>query len=213
MNDDDPRELRLYTTTIPTEHRFPTLLSDHVYRLGLVWQNVAYNQPPHVGFFLGEGMQGWPGSRYIALHKLSHLLIRTIAMECGYNSASLAERIYSGDAEERRTGILIYTAVPDSEGTLGGLVSLADQDPSTGENRLARIVRMALYKAGRCSSDPLCGERLPQAPEDFLHGAACHSCLFVSETTCERGNRFLDRRFITPLAGDTEPLALIPDFK
>ncbi|WP_069874880.1 DUF1998 domain-containing protein [Streptomyces malaysiensis] len=160
-----------------------------------------------------DPMQGWPGSRYIALHTLSHLLIRTIAMECGYNSASLAERIYSGDAEERRTGILIYTAVPDSEGTLGGLVSLADPDASTGENRLARIVRMALHKAGRCSSDPLCGERLPQAPEDFLHGAACHSCLFVSETTCERGNRFLDRRFITPLAGDTEPLALIPDFK
>lgn len=157
-------------------------------------------------------MQGWPGSRYIALHTLSHLLIRTIAMECGYNSASLAERIYSGDAEERRTGILIYTAVPDSEGTLGGLVSLADQDPSTGENRLARIVRTALYKAGRCSSDPLCGERLPKAPEDFLHGAACHSCLFVSETTCERGNRFLDRRFITPLAGDPKTLALIQDF-
>jgi hypothetical protein len=91
-------------------------------------------------------------------------------------------------------------------------VSLADQDPSTGENRLARIVRTALYKAGRCSSDPLCGERLPKAPEDFLHGAACHACLFVSETTCERGNRFLDRRFITPLAGDPKSLALIPDF-
>jgi rhamnogalacturonan endolyase len=60
-NAENPRELRLYTTTIPTEHRFPTLLSDHVYRLGLVWQNVAYNQPPHVGFFLGEGMSGWPG--------------------------------------------------------------------------------------------------------------------------------------------------------
>ncbi|SFD73245.1 DUF1998 domain-containing protein [Streptomyces aidingensis] len=159
-----------------------------------------------------DPMQGWPGGRYIALHTLSHLLIRTIAMECGYNAASLAERIYAGDDGERRTGILIYTAVPDAEGTLGGLLSLADQDPATGENRLTRIVRTALHQAGRCSSDPLCGERLPQAPEDFLHGAACHACLFVSETTCERGNRFLDRRFITPLAGDAEPLALIPRF-
>ena len=34
---------------------------------------------------------------------------------------------------------------------------------------------------------------------DFLHGAACHVCLFVSETTCERGNRFLDRRFVVPI--------------
>ena len=55
--EDNPRELRLYTTTIPTEHRFVTLMSDPVYRLGIVWQNVAYNQPPHVSFFLGEGME------------------------------------------------------------------------------------------------------------------------------------------------------------
>ena len=41
-------------------------------------------------------MHGWPGARYIALHTLSHLLIRTIALECGYSSASLSERIYAG---------------------------------------------------------------------------------------------------------------------
>ena len=51
---------------------------------------------------------------------LSHLLIRTIALECGYRSASLSERIYSGPD---RAGILIYIAVPDAECTLGGLVS------------------------------------------------------------------------------------------
>jgi rhamnogalacturonan endolyase len=54
---ENPRELRLYTTTIPTEHRFTTLMHDPVYRLGIAWQNVAYNQPPHVGFYLGEGME------------------------------------------------------------------------------------------------------------------------------------------------------------
>lgn len=70
-----------------------------------------------------DPLYGWAGARYIALHTLSHLLIRTIALECGYNSASLAERIYAGDDSNPRTGILIYTAVPDSEGTLGGLVS------------------------------------------------------------------------------------------
>lgn len=147
-----------------------------------------------------DPFQGWPGPRYIALHTLSHLLIRTIALECGYSSASLAERIYAGNEQNPRTGILIYTAVPDSEGTLGGLVSLAE------EREFDRIVRRALADARHCSADPLCAERLPHDPEDYLHGAACHVCLFVSETTCERGNRFLDRRFLVPLSGEREPV-------
>lgn len=51
------RSLRLYTTTIPTEYRMPTLMHDPQYRLSIAWQNVAYNKPPHPGFFLGHGMQ------------------------------------------------------------------------------------------------------------------------------------------------------------
>ncbi|MEU8524551.1 DUF1998 domain-containing protein [Streptomyces sp. NPDC048629] len=153
-----------------------------------------------------DPLRGWPGARYIALHTLSHLLIRAIALECGYSSASLSERIYAGREDERRTGILIYTAVPDAEGTLGGLVSLAESE------RFVRIVQRALRDAERCSSDPLCADRLPRPPhEDFLHGAACHVCLFVSETTCERGNRFLDRRFIVPI--DDPELVLLPGLK
>ncbi len=53
----DNKELRLYTTTIPTAHRFTTLMHDPQYRLSIAWQNVGYNQPPHPGFFLGEGMR------------------------------------------------------------------------------------------------------------------------------------------------------------
>jgi len=52
----DNKELRLYTTTISTNYRFHTLMHDPQYRLSIAWQNVAYNQPPHVGFFLGAGM-------------------------------------------------------------------------------------------------------------------------------------------------------------
>jgi len=52
----DNKELRIYTTTIPTKHRFYTLMHDPQYRLSVAWQNVAYNQPPHTGFYLGEGM-------------------------------------------------------------------------------------------------------------------------------------------------------------
>lgn len=49
----DGKELRIFTTTIPTEHRLPTLMHDPQYRLSVAWQNVGYNQPPHPGFFLG----------------------------------------------------------------------------------------------------------------------------------------------------------------
>ncbi len=56
----DNRELRIFTTTIPTKYRFYTLMHDPVYRLGIAWQNVAYNQPPHLGFYLGDGMMPPP---------------------------------------------------------------------------------------------------------------------------------------------------------
>jgi len=147
--------------------------------------------------------RGWPGPRYMVLHTLSHLLIRRIAIECGYSSASLAERIYAGAEDNPQAGILLYTAAPDSEGTLGGLVALAE--PGT----LARLVHGVFADARHCSSDPLCAEQLPHDTEDFLHGAACHICLFVSETTCERGNRFLDRRLLAHI-DENENIALLP---
>ena len=50
----DSSELRIYSTTIPTAYRFPTLMHDSQYRLAIAWQNVAYNQPPHPSFFLGH---------------------------------------------------------------------------------------------------------------------------------------------------------------
>ncbi len=56
----DSRELRIYSTTIPTTHRIPTLMHDPQYRLGVAWQNVAYNQPPYTGFYLGNGMVAPP---------------------------------------------------------------------------------------------------------------------------------------------------------
>ncbi len=57
---EDNQELRLYTTTIPTDLRLPTLMHDPQYRLAVAWQNVGYNQPPHPSFFLGDGMKSPP---------------------------------------------------------------------------------------------------------------------------------------------------------
>jgi rhamnogalacturonan endolyase len=53
----DSKELRIYTTTLSTEHRLHTLMHDPQYRLSVAWQNVGYNQPPHPGFYLGDGMR------------------------------------------------------------------------------------------------------------------------------------------------------------
>lgn len=53
----DNKELRIFTTIIPTKYRFVTLMHDPQYRAAIAWQNVAYNQPPHPGFFLGTGMK------------------------------------------------------------------------------------------------------------------------------------------------------------
>jgi hypothetical protein len=144
----------------------------------------------------------FPAPRYWAIHTLSHLLIREMAMSSGYGSASLAERIFAWPAAEgvaAAAGLLITTTASDSEGTLGGLVELAR--PA----KLAGIVSRALRRGNRCSSDPICAHRAPRSKEDFLHGAACHFCLFVSETSCERTNRFLDRRMVLDLsAGEDE---------
>lgn len=137
--------------------------------------------------------------RYWLLHTFSHALIREMAMYSGYGAASISERLYAwpegGHTRPAAAGVLIATTASDSEGTLGGLVRLSDED------LLAQIVRRALHRAGRCSSDPVCARRTPQDPEDFLHGAACHCCTMASETSCERANRFLDRRFLLSLPG------------
>lgn len=146
-----------------------------------------------------------PPPRYWLVHTLAHLLIREMAMSCGYGAASLSERLYAWQATPDRpaaAGLLIATTASDSEGTLGGLVALSE--PA----RLQRIVTAALRRATRCSSDPVCAARIPRKPEDFLHGAACHCCCFASETSCEKANRFLDRRFLLPLPtsdGETVP--------
>lgn len=136
--------------------------------------------------------------RYWLLHTLGHVLIRQMAMHSGYGAASTSERIYAWEGAGQRpaaAGLLICTTASDSDGTLGGLVRLSEPQ------LLASIVRHALHRAARCSSDPVCARRTPADPEDFLHGAACHCCVMASETSCERANRFLDRRLLLDLPG------------
>jgi len=148
---------------------------------------------------------GWPGERYVLLHSFAHALIRELALECGYTASSIRERIYcaDGSAAEPMAGVLLYTAAPDSEGTLGGLVSLGEPD------QLGPLLRQALERAQLCSSDPLCSEHDPRS-DASVHAAACHACQFASETSCERGNRFLDRAALAPTLAHAD-LAYFPE--
>ena len=57
-NLNDPSEVMIYTTTIATDYAVPTLMHDHVYRMGICWQNTAYNQPPHLGYYLPDYIDG-----------------------------------------------------------------------------------------------------------------------------------------------------------
>jgi|LauGreDrversion4_2_1035121.scaffolds.fasta_scaffold07441_3 hypothetical protein len=132
--------------------------------------------------------------RFLALHTLSHCLIRGVSNLCGYSSASLKERIYSLNPSEDSAvkppaGILIYTASSDSDGTLGGLASLAEPE------QLEVLVVESLKSSRWCSSDPLCINR---DQDTFLLGslASCHNCTLVPETTCSYFNRFLDRALL-----------------
>lgn len=134
--------------------------------------------------------RGYPGNRHVLIHTFSHLLMRELSLECGYSAASIRERVYaSGSGNDTMAGVLIYTAAPDSEGTLGGLVRLGEPE------MLGRLIRQALEHAELCASDPLCSEHDP-IPDRTLHSAACHACTFVPETSCEFGNRFLDRAVV-----------------
>lgn len=136
--------------------------------------------------------EAYPGIRYAMLHTLSHLLIRELALECGYNAASIRERIYADtEGDRKQAGILIYTAAADSDGTLGGLVELGRPE------NLGRLLKQALTRSAICASDPLCSEHKP-ADDRSLHAAACHACSFVSETSCEMGNRYIDRALLVP---------------
>ena len=129
--------------------------------------------------------------KFVMLHTLSHLLITQLSFECGYNVASLSERIYCSEKEDGKVmaGILIYTASGDSEGTLGGLVRQGRPDS------FPQIFKKAINSAKICSNDPICIMSKGQG-RDSLNLAACHTCALLPETCCEEKNVFLDRGMI-----------------
>lgn len=125
--------------------------------------------------------------RFILLHSFSHILIRQLSFQSGYDAGSLKERLYvNSDDNTNMAGILIYTASGDSEGSLGGLVAMGK--PGFLEDTIVAAIEAARY----CSNDPICLETESQGQQG-LNAAACHSCLLLPETCCEHSNLVLDR--------------------
>jgi hypothetical protein len=167
------------------------------------WRSRPRVQAREVELF--EGFKRWqkqhpgstaqfPGVTYLMLHSLSHLLITTVALECGYSSSAIRERVYANDSGY---GILLYTGTPDSEGTLGGLVHVG--------RRIEEHLRDAIEMGRLCSNDPVCSQHSAKhaLEEQYLLGAACHGCLLIAETSCERFNQYLDRSLVVPtVCGD-----------
>jgi len=130
-------------------------------------------------------------AKFLLLHTIAHTLVNQLSFDCGYGSASLRERLYCDftDPSKAMQGILIYTASGDSEGSMGGLVRQGKA------GRFEYTLRRAIQHAGWCSSDPVCIESNGQG-SDSANLAACHGCSLLPETSCEEGNRLLDRALL-----------------
>jgi hypothetical protein len=131
------------------------------------------------------------GAAYYMLHSLAHMLITSLALDCGYPMSSLRERIYGGVGMEGSYGILIYTGSSDAEGTLGGLIEAG--------RKIDRHFLRALQGGKLCSNDPVCSNHDPRSEgAQNLLGSACHGCQLIAETSCEQFNNMLDRSLVVP---------------
>lgn len=141
---------------------------------------------------LKEDQHPFPGLPYIMLHSLSHLLITSIALDCGYSASAIKERVY---ADKAGYGILLYTGTTGSEGTLGGIIEVG--------KRIEFYLEQAIALAELCSNDPVCANHSPEQTreERYLHGCACHGCLLIAETSCEHRNEYLDRALVRQVLG------------
>jgi hypothetical protein len=149
----------------------------------------AYNNWIEFSLSGYEGNSEWTdicaSPEFVWLHTLSHALIRALSGFTGYSSASLRERVYLS-RDGKNGGILIYNTSPGEDGGKGGL---------TGTIRyFERIVKEAEEIINVCSNDPLCRDITKSS--ESINGAACYSCLLLSETSCEHRNLWLDRHIL-----------------
>lgn len=127
--------------------------------------------------------------RSVVLHSFAHMLVDELSLSAGYAAASMRERVYDADGQ---AGVLIYTATADGAGSLGGLAA------QSHGRRMGDSVARAVKRARWCTADPICSESTGSGVEG-LNLAACHACLLLPETSCERFNLVLDRACVVGL--------------
>ncbi len=168
-----------------SSYRFPRLDG----KIAKQWWS-AWNSPQeYVGNNLLSGSQHQFHPLFVWWHTFAHRLINALSVDSGYSSASIRERIFLDVNEktgEASGGLLLYTAQPGGDGTLGGLIALVPE--------FERVLERALYNLDNCSNDPLCGEE-EFGPQKY-NGAACYACTMISETSCEHRNMSLDRNLL-----------------
>ncbi len=127
---------------------------------------------------------------FVWWHTLAHQIVSELSIDSGFATTTIKERIYCKRNENGRytTGILIFVSASGSDGTLGGLTSLVN------DNILPKIVEKSLERLLTCSNDPVCSERLLNYRRH--RGAACHACIMAPETSCSYQNKFLDRNLM-----------------
>ena len=137
-------------------------------------------------------------SFFYLIHSFAHYLINALSFVSGFNAASMRERLYinaetDDDDISEIYGVLISSSTGDSEASLGGLAYYGFKE------KIYELLSNTLFKLKSCSNDPICWQTKPQ--EGIRNYAACFSCLFLPETSCELRNEFLDRKL---LIGDGE---------
>jgi len=129
---EDSSALRLYTTTDVTEERIFTLMHDPQYRLAIAWQNVAYNQPPHPSFYIGEGMTTPPQPNIY----VNEVAVTSIAIQSASSELSVG-------------GTLQLKALIAPAAATNKAVNWSVTSPSGRNTSLATIDQNGLLKASR----------------------------------------------------------------
>ncbi len=119
-NWEDPSQIMIFTTVIPTDYRLYTLMHDPVYRLGVAWQNVGYNQPPHLGFYIGDGLDNIPTPNIYT----PQTYVRTVNNSRNTTSIDAVASLYREPEAYLETDGSIMIISPDAEITSVSVYSI-----------------------------------------------------------------------------------------
>ena len=144
--------LLVFTTTYDSPYRIVTPMHDHIYRMGIAWQNVAYNQPPHLGYYIGDGPDK-TGARLTKLGEGAPNQILEIGEEIvpfGYawrNAEGMeAEGLPDGvtaDVDKEKCTIMI-SGTPTKEGTYNYTLSTVGSSTNASQSGTITVRKKAI---------------------------------------------------------------------